>query len=181
MKILKVQIGLFFLYLMNVALNVSGLHIRMLLMRATGCRFGKRSSIHGGAIYTWVGNVSLSDATTINRDCFIDNRGAISVGRGAMIGHACKIYTAGHHYNDPLFLTVVRAVCVGDYCVVYPNCILLPGVILPDGVVVLPGSVVYPGAYKEGDVLCGNPAIVKGRRREWYKAGFDYRFYFPNS
>lgn len=181
MKKIKVQAGLFFLFLMNLALNFSGLHLRMLLMRQMGCSFGRRSSIHGGTTYTWIGNISIKDSTTVNRGCFIDNRGLISIGTCSMVGHACKIYTAGHHYNDPHFLTIVRPVSVGSYCIIYPNCILLPGVDLPDGVVVLPGSVVYPGKYEEGDILWGNPAKVKGRRKEWYRSGFDYRFYFPNS
>lgn len=181
MKKIRTQIGLFAIFSFNFLQKKAGIHLRKMILKITGHKIGNESYIHGNVDFTWIGKFSLGCRSTVNKGSMIDNRGGVFVGSGVMIGHNVRIYTGGHHFNDPDFKTFYKKVSINNYSVLYPNSIILPGCDLPLGCVVMPGSVVYPGDYPKGAVLQGNPAKVVSIRKEIYSDGFSYGFYFANS
>jgi maltose O-acetyltransferase len=122
-------------------------------------KIGSESSIHVGFRFYRLGQICIGKNSVLNRNCTIDNRGAVTIGAGVSISRQVSIYTAGHfHDNDFKMWTDQVEIC--DSCVIYSHSIILPGVKLRKGCIVYPGSVVYRGDYPEGSILPGNPAYV---------------------
>ena len=86
--------------------------------------------------------VSIGDHTVINRDCCLDARGPLRIGRNVSISAYSRILTNEHDINDPGFPVTVDAVTIGDYVSIGVNATILPGVTIGEGAVIAAGAVV---------------------------------------
>ena len=150
--------------------------MRKLMLTATGSRIGMGSSVHGGVRFFGFGRITVGDHSTVNRDCFLDNRGSIRIGNNVSVSHGCKIYTAGHDYNDPEFAVTCRDVVIEDYAALFAHVMLMPGVTVGRGAVVFPGSVVTKNV-EPFAVVGGNPARVIKKRKTDMTYTIDYRYF----
>lgn len=146
------------------------LYLRLILR----VRLGKGASVHMGCFFTGR-HISIGDHSVINRGCFLDGRGGITIGSNASISPDCSIVSLTHDVNHPDFGVLAKPVVIGDYAWVGMRAMILPGVELGEGAVVGAGSVVTRScaAY---DIVAGSPAGKIGER----KKGLRYTLsYFP--
>lgn len=175
---LKIQTGLFAIKFYNLILNLlPGSHIRSIFLNCTRNKIGKGVGIHSWLKLTWIGNIAIGEDSTINFDCFLDNRAPITLGAHVMIGHKCRIYTMSHDLDSGDFAPWKMPVVIGDYAVLFPNSIVMPGISIGEGAVVLPGSVVTKDV-PDWIVVGGNPAkpIRERANKQQYKLNYQYLF-----
>jgi maltose O-acetyltransferase len=78
----------------------------------------------------------------INRDCCLDARGPLRIGRNASISPYVTILTTQHLMDHPDFPTETKGVTIGDYAWIGVRAIIMPGVTIGEGAVVAAGAVV---------------------------------------
>jgi maltose O-acetyltransferase len=173
----KLQIFFIVLELFNrIYTMVPSFAFRRLMIAASGSSIASSSCIHRGVRFFGFGRVKVGEHTTINRGCYLDNRGSITIGNNVSIAHDCKIYTAGHDYNDPSFSIVTRDVVVEDYVCLFANVLVMPGVTIGKGAVVFPGSVVTKSV-EPFTVAGGNPAAFIKKRSRKLSYTIDYCYH----
>lgn len=175
----RIKLQLFFtaLWLFNRLYScVPSFLFRKTLLRASGSRLGARAFIHSGARFFAFGRITVGNHTTVNRGCYLDNRGKITIGSNVSIAHDCKIYTAGHDWNDPQFSVTTRDVIIEDYACLFAGAMVMPGVTIGKGAVVFPGSVVTKNV-APFTAVGGNPAKPVKKRRRDLRYTIDYGFH----
>lgn len=138
---------------------------------------GQGTTVHGYVRFFDLGKCNIGTNSTINRGCYIDNRGGISIGSNVNISHDCRIYTMGHdifHRDAP---THSRAVTIGDNAWLFPGVKIMPGVSIGRGAVVYPYSVVTKSV-PDFTIVGGVPAKPLGTRPHEiaYVAAFPIHF-----
>ncbi len=115
---------------------------RKLVYKLFAIRLGKGSTIHMGATFYTLGNISIGEDTIIGEQAVLDARGKITIGNHIDIASEVMIYTSQHDINDPYFKPVNAAVKIEDYVFIGPRAIILPGVVIGKGAVIAAGAVV---------------------------------------
>lgn len=138
---------------------------------------GGKSCIHRGCKFFHVGKMNVGKETVINFGCYLDNRRGIYIGNNVGIAHNTKIYTLGHHLNDPKFSTKGAPVYIEDDVFIFSNALVMPGVTVGEGAIVLAGSVVTKNV-EPWTIVGGNPAKkIRERNRDIdYKQVYRYWF-----
>lgn len=171
-KKLVIQIYLIFLYMYNLFYNVLPFWIiKKILFKVVGNSIGKYSYIHTPVkFFSLTKKIKIGNNTTINSNCYLDNRRGIFIGNNVNIAHNVKIYTLGHDINSTNFIYKGSNVNIKNNSVIFSNSLIMPGVTINEGAVVYPGSVVVKDipAY---NVVGGNPAIFIKKRRK----GLNYK------
>jgi maltose O-acetyltransferase len=139
------------LHLMHLASDLVGddwlgKRVRVALLRAFGAQIGPDSWFHGGTYFTEPRNLRVGADSFVNRNCYFDLEGPVTIGDQVVIGHGTSIVTTTH----PIGPSERRAghvftggpVGVGDGAWVGSNVTLLPGVSVGAGAVVAAGGVV---------------------------------------
>lgn len=153
--------------------------LRKFLLRLIGIKIGKRSYIHRGVKFFHFGKIIIGDNTTVNFNCYLDNRTGIFIGNNVGIAHNTKIYTLGHDINDSKFSAIGAKVRINDHVFIFSNCLIMPGVTIGEGAIVLAGSVVTKNV-DPYTVVGGNPAkYIKNRPRE-INYSRDYGYWFAS-
>lgn len=104
--------------------------------------------------------------TFINRQCFLDSEGGITIGSHCRIGMQVMILTSTHAVqNDKTFSekAVYRPVVIGDRVWLGARSIINPGVKIGSDVIIASGSVVSSDCRRPG-LYAGVPAkLIRGR------------------
>ncbi len=80
----------------------------------------------GQYIYVdWKGKISIGNCSIINRNCILDRRGDIYIGKNVNISAEVAIYTGGHIINSPDFAYYSKNVYIDDYVFLHCNLLLL--------------------------------------------------------
>jgi maltose O-acetyltransferase len=174
---LLLQCKFIVVFFLNLSINFIPVFFRKHYLWLFNIKLGKNSTIHRGVRFFHLGQVSIGYNSTINFNCYLDNRRGIYIGNNVGIAHNTKIYTLGHDLEDPKFSTVGAPVKIFDNAFLFSNCIIMPGVTINEGAVVLAGSVVTKdvAAYT---IVGGNPAKkIKERNSEVaYTQKYQYWF-----
>lgn len=101
--------------------------------------------------------INIGSYTDINRGCFLDGRGGLTIGDNVSISHEVKIITGGHDMNSEHFNGVYKPIVIDDYAWLGAGCIILQGVHIGRGAVVCAGAVVTHDIAPY-DVVGGVPA-----------------------
>jgi acetyltransferase-like isoleucine patch superfamily enzyme len=120
------------------------------------------------------GNLKIGAGSAINRSVTLDNRDAISIGRGCSISHGAALITAGHDIESPYLEYQSRPIKIEDHVVIFARAIVLPGTELSSGVVVLAGSVISGSTVPSG-IYGGVPARLIRMRASVPKHLLDYQ------
>jgi len=118
--------------------------IRTVLARAAGMRVELRSAIMPRTVFR-TNKLRLGRRSTINWDCFFDNRAEVTIGDRVGIGAGVRFITSNHDYSNPecrAGLGSLAPIMVGNGTWIGSNVTVLSGVTIGDGVVIAAGSVV---------------------------------------
>lgn len=149
--------------------------LRHILFFAFRHKVAGSSSIGVGTSFYGVGKFEISSNSVLNRNCLIDNRDNISIGKNVSISRDVSIYTTGHEINSPFFELKKAPVNIEDYSVIFSNSMIMPGVTISVGSVILPGSVVHKST-EEFSIYGGNPAKKIGERDKNLKYRINYKY-----
>lgn len=144
------------------------------LRRVLRIPVGEGAAVHMGCFVTGR-NLSIGPRSVINRDCYLDGRGGLSIGADVSISPGCSLITLTHDPHDPDFAVVPKPVSIGDHVWIGARAMILPGVEVGEGAVVGAGAVVTKPCAPY-DIVAGNPARRIGERSK----GLRYTLqYFP--
>ena len=121
------------------------------------------ASIHLGVHFDCTRGLKIGTNSVINRNCRLDPRGGIIIGKNVAIAPETIILTADHDLNTPDFLGRVRPVLIQDYVFIGTRAMILPGVTLHRGSVVAAGAVVSRDV-PALEMVGGVPARPIGKR-----------------
>jgi acetyltransferase-like isoleucine patch superfamily enzyme len=179
-NVIKIQFQLVLIFAFNTILKLLPFHlIRITYLRLLTSKIGYGTAVHSGIYFTRPGNLSVGNFCTLNKDCYIDTRGGVTIGDCVMIGHRTRIYTAGHVIDSELFDGFESGVRIEDYAVIFPNSQIMPGVTIGKGAVVLTGSVVTRNV-EEFTVVGGNPSTYIRHRSTNINYKHNYKFWLAN-
>jgi len=150
--------------------------IRRFLLFIVKIKIGKDSIIQPGKFFTF-GKMVVGNNCVINSGCYLDNRRGIFIGNNVVIAHNTKIYTLGHDYNDPEFITKGAPVRIESYVVIFANAMIMPGVTIGEGAIVLPGAVVTKDVESK-NVVGGNPAKFIKMRSTYHDKKPLFKYWF---
>lgn len=102
---------------------------------------GKGSSIH---MNTFINRnkILIGKNSAINRGCYLDGRGKITIGDNVSISPEVHLITADHDINDPNFKYKSSMISIMDFVWIGTRAIVLPGVKIGEGAVIAAGAVV---------------------------------------
>lgn len=127
--------------------------LRFLIYRAVGMDI-RTPGIFDGCIFFGHRHVRIGEGSFVNRACYFDSAGPITIGEHTDVGMCVMFVTATHQRSDRGFehTSSARPVVVGDRCWIGARATILPGVTIADDVVVAAGAVVahdcpVPGLY----------------------------------
>jgi len=139
--------------------------LRVVLLRAAGIRVS-RAQIHPNVTFT-TRYVSFGQSAYVNRGCFFDSRGGISIGARVHIGYGAMLCTSTHTPGE----AACRAgapwtspIVVEDGCWIGARVVILPGVTIGSGCIIASGAVVTKNCGANG-LYGGVPAERKRELR----------------
>lgn len=139
-------------------------------------RIARDSHVHMGCFFTG-GDVSIGPHSIVNRNCFLDGRKGLRIGKNCSISSEVMLLSMGHDPQSPGFEVNGGCTTVGDHAWVGSRAILLPGVTVGEGAVIGAGSVVTKDI-RPWMIAAGNPAReIKARNRDLTYTG-HYRTWF---
>ena len=143
------------------------------LRRVLKYSIGPDSSFCYGVFVTGPG-ISVGSNSVINRFCYLDGRGGLTIGNNVNISHYVLIQTLTHDYDSPVFQAYKDPVVVCDDVWVGARATILPGVTLGQGCVIGAGSVVTKNVPPFA-VVVGSPARQVSTRSKDIKFKTRYR------
>ena len=138
--------------------------IRRFFYRFGGIKIGKGSTIHMGAIFYDIRNITIGEDSIIGERAVLDGRHRLIIGNHVDIASEVMIYNGQHDIHDPEFKGVFAQVEIKDYVFIGPRAIILPGVTIGTGAVVGAGAVVTKDV-PDFAIVGGVPAKVIGERK----------------
>ena len=112
-----------------------GLRFRCMLGRHIFQHMGAGVKIYHGVDLTYGYNLSLDDGVTIRQRALLDDRGGITIGKGAIVGSFARIYSQTHSSQDFDRVTLVPTV-IGPGARIASHAIVLAGQTVGAGAVV---------------------------------------------
>lgn len=126
-----------------------------------GCRFYFYRLFGKGA-----GGLTVGRRCIVNRDCYFDLRGGISLGDDVSVSPEVAFITSEHLADDPAFGVRDAPIRVGDRAWIGSRATILPGVTIGEGAVVAAGAVVAKDV-EPFAIVGGTPAKkLRERSRE---------------
>jgi len=135
--------------------------------------FHGRTQIRAGRPYGI--SSSIGAGTRIGRDCTLDTRGGLSIGRHVSLSPEVAILTADHDHRSSGFRIQHASVVIEDLVWIGMRAMVLPGVQIGKGAVIAAGCVVTRDV-PPLTVVGGVPAKVIGQRDP---AALEYELYEP--
>lgn len=154
----------FLLFWLHLLCWIPSHHTRRFLLRCSGAKIGKGSSIHMGCRFFSLKKIRIGEDSIIGYGAFLDGRERITIGNHVDIASEVMIYNSEHDINSEDFQAKLAPVEIGDYVFIGPRAIVLPGVKVGKGAVVAAGAVVTKDV-PDFALVGGVPAQVIGERK----------------
>lgn len=119
-------------------------------------------------------SLSVGARSIIGRDCVVDARGGIAIGRDVNITSHAKLMTAKHVIDDPDFGGEYTPITIGDRVWIALGAIVIGGVTIGEGAVVAAGAVVTRDVAPFA-IVAGLPARQVGERARTLRYELGYR------
>lgn len=142
------------------------------LKSVLGITVGAGSSVHMGCFVTG-SNISIGSHSVINRNCYLDGRGELSIGNNVSIGPECYVLSMTHMVHSPDFAPLRKKTVIGDYVWMGARVLMLPGVEMQRGSVAGAGAVVTRSV-EAMVIVGGNPARPLGERSSQLNYSLSY-------
>ena len=147
-------------------------------LRALGAELGPHVYLFGGSEVIAPQSLRIAGNCHIGRNCQIDARGGIRIGRNVVIASFAVLVTADHDVQHPLFPGQLGPIQIGDRVWLGSRVTVLKGVQLGEGSVAAAGSVVATDV-EPWSIVGGVPARVIGHRspEQHYEIDYGPAFY----
>ena len=166
MNFLKLFIPFFQSYLLNYFFAYCPCwELRKLYFKLLGMKIGKKTLLDMATYVLAPSHIIIGIYCHINRKCFLDARGKISIGNNVSISHNVTLCSAGHDFNSPNFAYEVSPIVIHDNVWIGVNVTILKGVIIGEGAVIAAGAIVTKDV-ESYSVYAGIPAKKIGVREE---------------
>ena len=153
-------------WFINVFLcNFPSVRLRLFFLRRFGMKMDKNVKIYEGFHIREPQNIIIEEGASIGPHVLLDGRKGLTIGKSAVLGYECIIWTLNHDYNNLNFCGKGAPVSIGDYAWICSRSIILPGITIGNGAVVASGAVVTKDV-PPFTIVGGIPAKVIGRREE---------------
>ncbi|WP_284641764.1 acyltransferase [Paenibacillus silviterrae] len=176
---MRLLLGEFLLYSANYLVNKLPFHkLRYLFYtKLFNLTVSSSAAVHMGLKLMIRGGVRIGEHSVVNRDCLLDGRGKLVIGRNVSISPEVMVLTAEHEVNAHDFAGVEQPVVIEDYVWIGSRAVILPGVTLGEGAVVAAGAVVTKDvpAYS---IVGGVPAKQLGTRSRELAYTLSYQRWF---
>jgi acetyltransferase-like isoleucine patch superfamily enzyme len=133
---------------------------------------GPGASIHMGCFFTGR-KIRIGSRSIINRDCYLDGRGGLSIGTDTSISPESYLVSLTHDVNSSDFSAIAKPLEIGNQVWIGARSLLLPGVRVEDGAVIGAGAIVTRSVAARV-VVAGNPARKIGERTGDLKYQLSY-------
>lgn len=125
---------------------------------------GSRSSLHMN-IFIFNGKIVIGRNTTINRKCFLDGRGSITIGDNVSISPEVHLITADHDISTSTFEYRQKGIHISDFVFIGSRATILPGVKVGKGAIICAGAIVTKNI-ADYEIYAGVPARKIGIRNK---------------
>lgn len=139
-------------------------NVRRFFYRFAGMKIGSGSTLHMGARFYNLSNISIGRDTVVGEGAVLDGRAPLKIGDHVDIASEAMIYNCEHDIQSEDFHAASAPVVIEDYVFLGPRVIVMPGVIIGKGAVVAGGAVVTKNV-EPFTVVGGIPAKVIGERK----------------
>ena len=143
--------------------DVIGRGLRRWFFGWTGARIPRSCYVHGGIYLSNPANLRLGARCTINRSCYFDLGGPITLADDVVLGHGVTVITSVHRLGPSSRragrVESTQAVDIGRGAWIGANATVLPGVRIGSGAVVGAGAVVRSDV-APNTMVAGVPARV---------------------
>jgi maltose O-acetyltransferase len=155
-----------FVHLINLISNVLGdggigRRLRRELLKLLGSHFGPGTFVKGGG-YIYGGGLTTGSQCFINRNCYFDLTGPITLGNNIVVGHGVTFITAEHQIGDATRRAGPaqgREITIEDGAWIGANVTILPGINIHKGSIIAAGAVVTKDV-PPNVIVAGTPARV---------------------
>lgn len=142
------------------------------LRHVLGYRIGKGAAVHMGCFFTGR-DISIHDRAVVNRNCYLDGRGGLSIGADASVSPECYLISLTHDPSDPGFGAIAAPLKIGNRVWLGARVMVLPGLQIGEGAIVGAGSVVTRDI-PPFSISAGNPARRIGERASKLSYSLSY-------
>jgi len=127
-------------------------------------KIGKKASIH---LRTFIvgRDIQIGDNSVINRNCLLDSRSGIRIGKNVSISPDVHLITGSHRVDSETFKYIGKPITIEDYAWIGSRATILQGVRIGKGAVVAAGAVVSKNV-EPYSIVGGVPAIKIGDRKQ---------------
>jgi acetyltransferase-like isoleucine patch superfamily enzyme len=113
--------------------------------------------------------IDIGNEVFINRNCFLDSKGGITIGNEVAVGEDVRIFTHSHSEASHIERDY-KPVVIKDYAKIYAGATILPGVTVGKQAIVGAGSMVTHDV-PDNMVVAGTPAKILRERRTEGRSG----------
>ena len=143
--------------------DIAGRTIRTSLLRRMGAHIGSDVTVHGGVYVTRPSNLRIGTGTFVNRNCYLDLEGVLTLGRNVTVGHGATFVTTHHELGTADHRCGASwgvPIDVGDGSWLGANVTILPGVVVGRGAIVGANALVVTDV-PDNALVVGSPARVR--------------------
>jgi acetyltransferase-like isoleucine patch superfamily enzyme len=136
--------------------------LRAAIFRSSGNDIARGVRIKSGT-KIWGTGLSLADGVIINRNCYFDMSGAITIDENCNVGHGVTFITSAHDMGPPerrCGTLIAKPIRVGSGSWIGSNATIMPGVVIGRGCVVGAGAVVSRNIPDDALVLLRPPQVA---------------------
>ena len=146
-----------------------------------GYEIAPDAAVHMGCFVTG-DRVTIGSRSVVNRGCYLDGRGGLTLGADVSVSPECYLLTMTHDVRDPTFPAYGDPVTLEDRAWLGARAVVMPGKTVGRGGVVGAGAIVTKDV-PPLEIVGGNPARPIGRRpveptyalnwRPWFDTDLD--------
>ena len=155
------------LFVWNTLINKIPINgVRVFFLRCLGAKCSNNCVIFRRCEIIKPINLIVGKSSSIGWFSLVDARGGITIGDNVTVASYCKMVTAKHNIEDPMFKASVAPIIIEDYAWICTGATILGGVRIGRGAVIMAGAVVTKDV-PPMTVVGGVPAkFVKERKTE---------------
>jgi maltose O-acetyltransferase len=145
--------------------DIIGRVLRRSILRTAGAAVPRSTHLHGATYFSRPAHLRTGERCLINRGCYLDLHGTITLGDDVVVGHGAAVITSRHEFGPAqrrAGTVTGTAVVVESGAWLGANVTILPGITVGSGAVVAAGAVVT-GDVAANTVVAGVPAQVVRR------------------